>query len=312
MTRTLHLASVLIVGMTTAARAEPASQPSASAQAETLFRQGRELLAAGKIAEACAAFDSSDHFGPAITTLLNQAACREQNGNLATAWGHFVEAERQTRDATEPKLAEYHAIATAHAATIEPRLSHLTITVPASVQRPGLEISRASSTITIGEWGRALPVDGGSYTIIAKAPGFTAWSTTISVGTERDEKTVVVQPLKPVPSRLRAHALPAALGGGALVLIGGAIAFELTGENTSQQSMTASASQRAPLWNTANMERHVAEGLAVGGIALAAVAVWAYLRDDRGSEPALGRIGSGRIEPLVTSDRAGVQLLGHF
>src|SRR6185436_3009167 len=50
---------------------------SATAQAETLFRQGQDLITKGKFAEACAAFDASQKLEPAIATLLNQASCRE-------------------------------------------------------------------------------------------------------------------------------------------------------------------------------------------------------------------------------------------
>src|SRR5262249_6041948 len=67
------------------------AQP-AGAQAETLFRQGKDLMAKGKIAEACAAFDASQKLEPTISALLNLAACREKNGQLATAWGLFLEA----------------------------------------------------------------------------------------------------------------------------------------------------------------------------------------------------------------------------
>ena len=47
-------------------------------------------------------------FGILVATLLNHASCREKNEQLATAWGLFLEAERQTRAATDeptPALA---------------------------------------------------------------------------------------------------------------------------------------------------------------------------------------------------------------
>src|ERR1043166_9179048 len=105
-----------------------AAQPS-GAQAETLFRQGKDLMAKGKTAEACAAFDASQKLDPTISTLLNQAACREKNEQLATAWGLFLEAERQPRTASDAPPQQLHQVAASKAAKLEPRLSTLTITV---------------------------------------------------------------------------------------------------------------------------------------------------------------------------------------
>src|SRR5436190_11289267 len=78
-----------------------AGAQTAGAQAEVLFRQGKTLFAAGKFAEACAAFDASERLEPDVSTVMNQANCREKNGQLATAWGEFLDAERQTRSATD-------------------------------------------------------------------------------------------------------------------------------------------------------------------------------------------------------------------
>src|SRR6185436_13656654 len=84
--------AVVFLLWSSAALAQPAG-----AQAEVLFRQGRTLLSAGKVAEACSAFEESQKLEPAVTTLLNLAGCREKLGQFATAWGLFLEAARQTR-----------------------------------------------------------------------------------------------------------------------------------------------------------------------------------------------------------------------
>jgi hypothetical protein len=71
---------LLVVTMGTPARGQPAG-----VQAEVLFRDGRSLMTAGKVAEACAAFEQSQKLEPAVPTLINLAACREKLGQLATA-----------------------------------------------------------------------------------------------------------------------------------------------------------------------------------------------------------------------------------
>src|SRR3954471_12747617 len=79
--RKIAAALIALTAVPTGARAQ-----SSTAQAETLFRQGKDLMAHGRVAEACAAFDASQKLDPTIATLLNQASCREKNGQLATAW----------------------------------------------------------------------------------------------------------------------------------------------------------------------------------------------------------------------------------
>src|SRR5258706_9611233 len=78
---------------------------SASVQAQSLFDEGRALIKAGKVAEACTAFEGSQKLDPAVTTLLNLAECREQNRQLATAWGAFLDANRLARATNNDKLA---------------------------------------------------------------------------------------------------------------------------------------------------------------------------------------------------------------
>lgn len=171
------------------------AQP-AAAQAEALFRQGQELKTQGKYAEACAAFDASQKLDPSISTVLNQADCRERLGQLATAWGLFLEAERQTWAATNEAATQMHALAAERAAKLEPRLSTLTIAVLDDAQVGGLEVLRDADAVDRGAWNKALPIDGGTYTITARAPGNAPWSTTVTVGDERDARRVEIPKLK--------------------------------------------------------------------------------------------------------------------
>jgi hypothetical protein len=113
---------------------------SAGAQAEVLFRNGRDLIAAGKIAEACSAFEESQKLEPAVTTLLNLAGCREKLGQIATAWGLFLDVVRQTRSAADASARQLHDVAQARAQKLEPRVSRLAINVPQKSQFDGLGV----------------------------------------------------------------------------------------------------------------------------------------------------------------------------
>ena len=190
MVRARFVIAALLVVMGGMARLGPhARAQSASVQAQSLFDDGLKLLKAGKIAEACAAFESSHKLDPAVTTLLNVADCRERNHQLATAWGAFVEANRMARATSNAKLAK---VASNHVNKLEPRLSRLTIAVPPGHQVTGLEILRGSEPVNPAGWNHALPIDGGTYTITARAPGFTAWSVTRTIKNESDAQVIEV------------------------------------------------------------------------------------------------------------------------
>src|SRR5215470_5226530 len=137
--------------------AHAASADSSAAKAEALFRQGRDLMASGKLAEACAAFDASQKLASATTTLFNQADCREKAGQLATAWGLFVEAERQTRGATDAAGVKLHDVAQTRSTKLEARLSKLTVHVAQPIAN--LAVLRDGVAIDAAEWNRPLPID---------------------------------------------------------------------------------------------------------------------------------------------------------
>jgi hypothetical protein len=306
----------------------------AGAQAEVLFRQGRDLMAAGKIDEACNMFDESQKLEPAVTTLLNLAGCREKLGQLATAWGLFLDAARQTRSATDAASQQLHQIAAERAQKLEPRVSRLTINVSPSNPLDRLEITRGPDRISAAMWNQALPIDGGTHTVTARVAGTPAWSTQVTIAPENDAKTIEIPDLRtvlrntvraapiapridaaqvivprPAPPHTSSRTGPLLVGAGGVVLLGGGLGFELWAQskyNAAKAEMT-SQPQRSSLYNAANARRLVAEGLAVGGLAAGGVAVWLYLRDEggRGHAPTDATV---RIVPTV----AGLAVSGRF
>jgi hypothetical protein len=329
----LFVVAVLsIAAAPTSARAQ-----SSTAQAETLFRQGKDLIAQGKLAEACAAFDASQKLDPTIATLLNQASCREKNGQLATAWGLFLDAERQSRSATDDAGRKLHRVATDHASKLERRLSTLTITVPLENRVRGLEILRNNEAVDPGAWNKALPVDGGTYTITARAPGNAEWSSSVTVAAERDSKSIETPKLKAAalsstarpagstpapavrgrttPTARRSLVVPLVLGGAALALGGGALGFELSARATNDKAVDEQDDARqTSLWESANTKRHVAQGFGVASVACAGVAVWLYLRGGSESETTSTSVQAQRllVQPIVGTDQAGLVLTGAF
>ncbi len=323
-----------IVAWSTTVSAQPAG-----AQAEVLFREGRELMAAGKYAEACAALDQSQKLEPATTTLVNLAGCREKLGQLATAWGLFLEAERKTRSATDSTGRQLHDIAKERAAKLEPRVSKLAINVSDKSRMDGLEVTRNDQRVDSVMWNRALPIDGGTYTITARAPGTNEWSTKVTVGNESDTKTVDIPDLRNLPHDLapasapvpvasdakpvdtgdeeaqpeprsggNSKVVPLTVGAGALVLVGAGVGAMVWGSSTYDDANAEmmDQSRRDELYDSANLKRRVGIGLGVAGVATAGVAVWLFLRNGNESSTVTARGRQVVISPT------GIAVLGTF
>jgi hypothetical protein len=193
----MHLRPILLTILVSLSASSAAAAQSASAEAEGLFRDGKRLMGEKKYAEACAAFEASQNKDPLPTTLLNLADCREKNGQIASAWGLFLEAERQTK--TDKKQKALAKTAKQRAGKLEPRVSYLIINVPDESRVDGLAITRNGEPVDELTWNRALPVDGGQYLIEGKAPGHEAWSTTVTVEAEKDKQSVDVPKFKTLP-----------------------------------------------------------------------------------------------------------------
>jgi hypothetical protein len=164
-----------------------------SAQAEVMFGEGERAMAAGKIAEACAAFEASNNLAPGAGTLIRLGQCREQNHEIASAWAAYKSAIARVKD---PRKREFAA---GKIAELEPRLSHLTIVVGAH-KIDGLAIERDGKPVDAVTWDRALPIDGGSYVIAASAPGYDGWQITVAVPPENGNVRAEVPALRHKPA----------------------------------------------------------------------------------------------------------------
>jgi hypothetical protein len=183
----LLVAGTLSLGGVKRANAEPSADD--KALASMLFQEGRSLMAEGRIGEACQKLEESQRLDPGGGTLLNLALCHEQEGRLARSWSEFKEAaivaRRNGRQDREVEAAS-------HVDALAPRLSRLTIVVPAGTQVEGLVIERDGHAVGPGAWSTPIPVDGGTHVVQATALGRDPFTTTIVMGKEGDHQTVEI------------------------------------------------------------------------------------------------------------------------
>jgi hypothetical protein len=177
-----------------------------TAVADALYRQARDLMAAGDYARACPKFAESQRLDPATGTLLNLAACHEKQGRLATAWLEYSDAVfAARRDGREDRVA----YAEERARALEPKLSRLTLLLAADADEPNLEIELDGASVGRAVIGAPTPVDPGSHTVRATAPGKKAWSQTLQLEGEAAQQSLTIPKLEAAPAGSIATAAPA-------------------------------------------------------------------------------------------------------
>src|SRR5271154_3787145 len=98
------LASLGVIAPVPATAAADEPSPANTVLAETLFREGKELMAAKQFDAACPKLAESNRLDPGIGTLLALALCHEGEGRIASAWIEFTDVLAATAD-TRPDRA---------------------------------------------------------------------------------------------------------------------------------------------------------------------------------------------------------------
>jgi hypothetical protein len=306
-----------------------------SAEAEVLFRDGKKLLKAGKLAAGCDKIEASERLESSVGTLLNLGDCREKLGRLASAWSAFRKAASMARRSGGDAKREREALK--RASTLEPRLPTLVIQVGSRID--GLVIKRDGEVVDPALWNTAVPVDPDSYDLVAEAPGHKTWRSEVAITAKLKRKIVIIPQLErvtepieaPVARSLEPEPAPAsavltaprkpgtwtttrklsvALGVAGLGAIGGGVYFGLRAKDFEEQ-----ANERCPdvlcadpealrLNDRAQDNALRANIFYVAGGAAAAIAtvMWFVGGPDREMV----------VAPSVGSDRAGVSVLGRF
>jgi hypothetical protein len=181
------LAVVACITFVSAARGDASTQD--QALAEALFREGKRLVSSGSIPEACAKFAESQRLDPRTGTLLYLATCHEQQGKTASAWAEYNEVAEQS---SHQKQSDRAALARGRLVALEPKLSRLVVKAPAT---RGVSITLDGHALNPAALGTPLPVDPGTHTIAAAAPGKKAWTVGVEIAPGSSTSEVGVPPL---------------------------------------------------------------------------------------------------------------------
>ena len=325
---------IAVAGERYARSQSPSASASASALAEQLFNQGRDLAKSNQWAEACPKFEASLRYDPVLGTRLNLATCYEHIGKLASAWGLYRESIGLARKVGDNKRGGY---AQKQAIALEPRLPQLAISAPPNAP-VGVLVQRDGQTVDAGALGVALYVDPGTHKVTASAPGFEAFTVSITL-VEGKTETLVIPTLVAKPaavadpsthsatrqvgtepqapaSRTRTYAA-LGLGAAGVVAIGVGLGFGAKAR-WSYNDATALCGDDM-VCSAANFERDkqlvrdarssatVSTVMIVSGGAAIAAGLVVYLTAPRASERA-----TARLVPVTHKGGAGLALTGTF
>ena len=182
----LAVCVLALSGFTSEAMAAEPDSP-----ARVLFKEGRELSAAGNYQAACPKFEQSLALEVGLGTQFNLADCWEHIGRNASAHALFLGAAASAKAAGQ---AEREQVLRDRAAALEPRISKLVIEVSAS--DPKLVVKRDDLPIEPEKFGRGVPIDAGKYVITAKAPKKQPFSQDVEIKPGQAVATVVIPELK--------------------------------------------------------------------------------------------------------------------
>jgi hypothetical protein len=168
--------------------------PGDVAAAEALFRQARDLLQAGKVAEACPKFAESYRLDPGIGALANLASCHEKEGKIASAWGEYSAVIQEAQRTNDPQRM---AFAKKQITALAPRVPKVTFNLKGTAPE-GFKLSRDGVDVGVASLGTPLPIDPGAHALEASAPGYRPAHIDFEIG-EGKTKTIAIPSLEKAP-----------------------------------------------------------------------------------------------------------------
>lgn len=134
------------------------------AAAEALFRSAREAAERADWATACERFEESHRLEPAPGTILNLAKCREELGQIASAWKRYGEVVQKL-----PKGDPRAAYAEERERELDPQVPRLVLRDPGACKK--CQVRAGDIAVTQAMFGVPLPFDPGEVKVEIRLPG---------------------------------------------------------------------------------------------------------------------------------------------
>jgi hypothetical protein len=332
--RTPLASSVLCALAFASASARAQSTDDSRARADTLFREGQDLMTAGQVQTACAKLEESQRLDPKIGRLLNVAYCHEQLGKVATAWSEYNQAAAL---ALQTKQAERESFARKQANQLAHKLSFIRLDLSAAPDVA--QVTLDGSVLAREQWSVPFPVDPGDHSLVFGAPGRKSHTQSVAVagpGTMRvtvealeadtsasatAETPAAPPPAPPVssletpqpeqPAAPRPSRTPAWIVGGiGVAALGVGAGFGLRALSLKSDADTDCPNHECNAQGTSKIDDAKTAalistiGLAVGAVGVG-VGAWLFLR-----VPSPSNAARAQIVPYVAADRAGVTWQG--
>jgi tetratricopeptide (TPR) repeat protein len=128
-------------------------------KADSLFKQGKKLMAEKKFADACPALEQSMKLDPGIGTELNIGKCYEDWGRIGRALTAYQTALKMAKDAKDKRVPDIQQLVD----NLDSQVPRLTIKFPKDTSEEGVKVTLDGEAITT--FGTAVIVDPGPHTI---------------------------------------------------------------------------------------------------------------------------------------------------
>jgi serine/threonine-protein kinase len=234
-----------------------AGSPGDVAAAQGLYDDARKLMHDGNYAPACPKLEESNRLDKSTSTEFHLADCYEHTGRTASAWALFLQVASESR---AQGRADAEQIARDRATALSGKLARLTVNVGSPVD--GLEVKRDAEALGQAQWNSAVPVDPGTHSIAAHAPGHQDWSGSVVVA---DGKTASID----IPALVAAAAAPTSAAPATA-------ATATPGATTSEQPVAAAPASTGGQDTSRGLGGRRTVSLVIGGAGLVALGVGGY------------------------------------
>jgi hypothetical protein len=287
---------------------------------------GKRLLDAGQFADAATKYKQSIAIRPSARAYLGLYRAALGLGRTALAYEALVAARGLNEVERKESPDDADVASRAESITFKlnelaPRIAFVRLRLPEGAVRDDVTAVRREAEDELADpFGRRIAVaaDNQALSVTLRTGETVAFTVHVASGVEQELDVPVAikhatpqAPVVLVGAPLRhtpRHDTAVTATVGAVVLLAGALVFDLWGSSTYDTAVhEADNSAQLDAWHSANDKRHAALGLLAAGIGCAGLATWLWVRTPADDHPR-----AARLAPFVDTRTAGLQVGGRW